>query len=123
MSGKGQIHAMWDMICSKNAVGIQSDIVATVQELSANDSAGRAVVVEHYTYRDNGHKVDNKIISTFEFRDGLIFKQKDDCDPVLWASQAFGGVRGFIAGHVEFARRGTAMKKLKEERPEAFKVS
>ncbi len=120
LSGRKQIYAMWDMICSPNKDGVPSDIKAAVQELSANDSTGRAVVVEDYTYRDTRLPVHNKIISTFEFRDGLIFRQKDDCDPVCWANQAFGGVKGFIAGHIELARRWKAMNKLKEERPQAF---
>ena len=120
LANKKQIHAMWDMICSANKAEVRSDIRVVVQELAANDSSGRAVLVEDYTYRDNGHRVHNKIMSTFEFRDGLIFKHDDDCDPVRWASQAFGSVRGLIPGHVESVRRSAAMKKLKKERPHAF---
>lgn len=119
LRNKKQIHAMWDMICSPNKKGL-SDIKATVQELTANDSTAHAVVIEDYTYRDNGRKVHNKITSTFEFRDGRILKQEDRCDPVSWANQAIGGVKGFIAGHIEFARRLIAMNKLKTERPRAF---
>ena len=123
LDNKKQIHAMWNMICSPNKDRVPSDIKATVQELTANDSTGRAAVVEDYTYRDNGNEVHNKITSKFEFRDGLIFKQEDDCDPVHWASQAFGGVLGFIPGRVEFIRRYLAMNKLKKERPQAFQDS
>jgi ketosteroid isomerase-like protein len=120
LRGKTQIHAMWDMICSPNTKGEKSDIKATVQELMANDSTGHAVVLDDYTYRNTCRKGHNKITSTFEFREGQIFKQDDQCDPISWANQAFGSVLGFIPGHVEFARRWTAMKKLKEERPQAF---
>lgn len=67
LSGKNQILAMWGMICSPNKDGIPSDIKATVQELTANDSTGRAVIVEDYTYRDTDLPVHNKIISTFSF--------------------------------------------------------
>ncbi len=111
---------MWNMICSPNKDRVQSDIKATVQELSANDSTGRAVVVEDYTYRDSGRKVHNKIVSTFQFEGDRILHQEDRFDPVSWANQAFGGVKGFIGGHVEFARRLIAMNKLKTERPHAF---
>jgi ketosteroid isomerase-like protein len=120
LRNKEQIHAMWDMICSPNKDGVPSDIKATVQEMTANDSTGRAVVVEDYTYRDNGRKVHNKITSKFEFRDGFIVRQEDNCDPLAWANQAFGGIKGLIAGHVELARRWKAMSKLKAERPQAF---
>lgn len=117
---KREIHAMWDMICSDNKKRIKSDIEATVKELSANDSTGRAVVIDDYTFRDTGRKVHNQIVSTFSFQDGKIIKQIDECDSVSWGRQAFGGIQGYVAGHVEFIRRGKAMKKLKSERPQAF---
>lgn len=120
LNGKKQIQAMWEMICSPNDKGEKSDIKSTVQELTANDSTGRAVVLDDYTYRDTGRKVLNTITSTFEFRDGLIFKQTDSCDAVSWANQALGGITGFIAGYVELIRRWKAMRKLKEGYPQAF---
>lgn len=120
LNGKRQIHAMWDMACSVNKAGVKSDIVENVQELTANDSTGHVVVIDDYTFRDTMRKVHNKITSTIEFRDGKIIKQTDDCDPVCWARQAIGGIRGFLAGRVSFIRRGKAMKKLKTERAQAF---
>ena len=112
LNGRKQIHAMWDMICSPTKEdGLVSDIVVTVEELTAIDSTGRAVVVDDYTFRDTGKPVHNSIVSTFEFRDGLIFSQNDECDAADWAKKAFGGFSGFIAGHVGFIRRGKAMKK------------
>jgi ketosteroid isomerase-like protein len=123
LRGKRQIHAMWDMICSDNKEGVKSDIMATVRELSANDSTGRVVVLDDYTFRDTGQSVHNKIVSLFEFREGRIIKQTDTCDPVCWSRQAFGGFTGLIAGYVGFMRRYKAMIKLKEERPQAFLAS
>ena len=120
LQDKREIHAMWDMICSDNKEGIKSDIAVTVTELSAGDSTGRAVVIDDYTFRETGRKVHNRIVSAFSFRDGKIIKQTDECDSVNWARQAFGGIQGYVAGHVEFIRRGKAMRKLKAERPEAF---
>lgn len=120
LNGKKQIYAMWDMICSDNSAGVHSDIQVSVQKLSANDSTGKATTLQDYTYRDNGHNVHNKINSIFEFKEGLIIKQKDDCDPVCWANQAFGGIFGFVAGHFEFIRRLSAMNKLRKARPQAF---
>lgn len=120
LRGKRQIHAMWDMACSDNKTRVKSDIRATVKELSANESTGRVLVIDDYTFRDTGRKVHNQIVSTFEFSNGKIIKQRDDCNAALWASQAFGGFKGFLAGHVSFMRRYKAMRKLKEERPQAF---
>ena len=120
LTNKKQIRAMWSMACSDSKTGVKSDIAATVKELSANDSTGRVVVIDDYTFRDTGRKVHNQIVSAFEFRGGKITKQTDDCDAAAWARQAFGGFKGFVAGHIGFVRRSKAMKKLKSERPEAF---
>lgn len=120
LRNKREIHAMWDMICSDNKERIKSDIAVTVTELSAGDTKGRAVVIDDYTFRDTGRKVHDRIVSTFSFRDGKIIKQTDECDSVDWAHQAFGGIQGYVAGHVEFIRRSKAMGKLKAERPQAF---
>ena len=122
LDNKAKIHAMWDMICSKDENEKTTRITAEVKELSANDSIGHAVVEESYIFRETDRLVQNKIASTFEFRDGLIYKQNDKCDPVRWADQAFGGINGFFAGHVGFLRRLKAMYKLKKARPKAFKV-
>jgi ketosteroid isomerase-like protein len=121
LANRREIHAMWDMICSTNEDGVPSDIHVAVQEQAVTETTGRAILREHYTYRDKNNPVDNTITSTFEFRDGLIFKQTDSCDPVRWANQAFGNaVLGFIPGHVEAVRRRSAMKKLQRARPQAF---
>lgn len=120
LSGKRQIHAMWDMICSDDEKGTKSDIAAIVHELSANDASGRAVISETYTFRETGRTVQNRIVSVFEFRDGKIVRQTDDCDAASWASQAFGGIKGFVAGHIEPIRRHLAMKKLKAAHADAF---
>jgi ketosteroid isomerase-like protein len=100
LNGKRQIHAMWDMACSDNAAGVKSDITATVKELSANDTTGRVVAIFDYTFRDTNRKVHNPIESTFEFRSGKIIKQTDNCNAASWASQAFGGFKGMIAGRL-----------------------
>lgn len=120
LKNKEQIHAMWRMACLDNKAGVKSDIAATVKELSANDSTGRVVVIDDYTFRDTGRKVHNQIVSQFEFRRGKIIKQTDACDAAAWARQAIGGFQGYVAGHIGFIRRGKAMKKLKSEHPEAF---
>ena len=123
LKGKGQIHAMWDMICSENEVGVASDITVTVNELSANEVEGRAVVIDDYTFRDTGRKVHNLIESAFEFRGGKIIKQKDKCDSTAWARQAFGGFKGIVVGNFGFIRRYKAMSKLKQAHPQAFAVA
>lgn len=120
LQGKRQIHAMWDMICSDTKDGVESDIKVTVKELSANDSTGSVVVIDDYTFRETKRKVLNQIDSVFQFQDGKIIKQTDDCDAVCWARQALGGMKGFLAGQLGPIRRVQAMKKLKKEHPDPF---
>lgn len=121
LKGKKQIHAMWDFICSPDEAGIQSDIQAILLDLSANESTGRAIVVDIYTFRKHKRRVANLIESSFTFQGDKIIRQVDHCDPVCWARQAIGGISGFIAGHCGFVRRGEAMKTLRRARPDAFR--
>lgn len=117
LKGRDQIHAMWDYIFSSNGSGVKSDLVATVKNLSVNNESGRAVIVDHYTFRDTKHKVHNHITSTFRLQNGKILDQVDKCDPISWAKQALGPVRGFLAGRFSFLRRYEAKKKLKAAYP------
>ena len=110
LTGQKEIHAMWHMIC----VG---DIRVAIKDVEADDRAGRARIVDTYTLRDKRQrprKVVNEIESRFTFDGGLIVSQADDCDPVRWASMAFGGVKGFLAGHSRVVRSYAARKKLEE---------
>jgi ketosteroid isomerase-like protein len=120
LNGKDQIHAMWDMICSKSPDGKASDIVVTIKELSADDYSGRAITISEYTFREEDRKVRNTIVSHFEFRDGKILSQLDDCNARVWAKQSIGGLKGFLAGFFPSIIRKKAMKKLRDERPKAF---
>jgi ketosteroid isomerase-like protein len=106
LHGKDQIRAMWQMICS-------GDIRATFEIVSADDREGVAKVIDEYTFRDTGRKVQNPIESRFRFRDGLIIEQVDSCDPKAWAAAALGGVSGFLAGRLRFLRAWKARGMLK----------
>lgn len=120
LNGKKQIEAMWDFICSPDENGTPSDIQAVVLDLSANESTGRATVVDIYTFRKHKRHVANLIESSFTFQGDKIIRQVDHCDPVCWARQAIGGFSGFLAGHVGCIRRGQAMKTLRLARSAAF---
>lgn len=107
LRGRKQIHAMWHMIC-------QTDIRCTVEDISADDATGRARIVDVYTFSNTGRRVQNRITSQFRFRGGLIIEHQDSCDPLQWARQAFGGIKGEIAGRVSFVRRRAATRKLED---------
>ena len=70
-------------------------------------------MVDTYTFSDTGRRVVNRIESVFRFQEGLIVAQRDFCDPLDWARQAFGGLKGEVVGRVGVLRRRTARRKLR----------
>jgi hypothetical protein len=114
LAGREEIHAMWRMICRKDvAIRVEAQGIGEV-----DDETGRATLVETYAYHREGLRprkvpVRNVIESRFRFRDGLIWRQDDDCDPRSWARQALGrGPIGFLAGRIRLMRRIAARRKL-----------
>ncbi len=114
LQGRKQIHAMWHMIC-------QTGIDVQVRSIEADGNVVRARITDTYVFSDTGRKVVNDIESSFEFRGGLISVQRDTCDPLRWARQAFGGFKGELVGRVGFLRRMAARGKIRKfiaSRPE-----
>jgi ketosteroid isomerase-like protein len=107
LTGKRQIHGMWQMICEN------TDIRATFEVLHADDREGRVALVDHYTFTDTQFKVRNVIDSVIRFQDGLIVEHQDHCDARAWADMAFHrGIRRFLAGRFRFVRSRAAHRKL-----------
>jgi hypothetical protein len=103
-----RIHDMWRMICN-------GDLEVEVLAVEADDHAGRARLVDRYTFGAPKHPrpVVNAIESRFVFEDGLILRQDDDCDAKEWARQALGeGIGGFLAGRSRLMRSLVANAKL-----------
>jgi len=118
LSGSPRIHAMWQMIC-------ETDIRAKFEIVDADDRAGRVKLVDDYTFSDTMRPVHNVIDSRFVFREGRIAEHIDSCDERLWAEQALGGVKGFLAGRFRFLRAQKASEKLDafiERSPELKRV-
>lgn len=106
LKGRKEIHAMWHLIC---AVGIE----VQVQSVEVDGKMVRARIIDRYTMSDTRRTIVNKIDSAFEFRDGLIIAQRDNCDALEWARLAFGGLKGEIAGRFGMLRRMVARKKMR----------
>lgn len=100
-----KIGDMWRMICS-------GDIRVDIEHVEADDRAGLARIVDHYSFGLLKRPVDNPIESRFLFRDGKIVQQDDDCDPREWARQALGRPLGAVAGRSRFLRSALARAKL-----------
>ena len=101
----GKIVDMWRMICS-------GDIRVQIEHVEADDQAGRARIVDRYSFGLFKKPVVNHIESRFLFRDGKIVRQDDDCDPRSWADQALGGPLGALAGRSRPLRSALARLKL-----------
>jgi ketosteroid isomerase-like protein len=105
LDGRREIQAMWEMVAAVKPL-------ATYKVLRADDSSGEADLLDSYTYRDTGRRVENPIRSSFRFRDGLIVRHEDSCDALRWGIQALGPVKGTLSWLLPFQRRKIAMHKL-----------
>lgn len=120
LRGVDDIYDMWRMVCRE-----ETDIKVDFDVVEANDRDGRARLVEDYRIGASnapprpGRPVHNEIESNFEFEDGLIRGQIDDCDPKAWARQAMKNrIMGYLAGRIRLMRSLGARKKLREFRAE-----
>lgn len=77
--------AMWRMLTSRAA-----DLTVDVSEINADDRAGSARWVAHYTFTQTGRPVVNDIRASFRFAGGLISEHRDRFDWWRWARQALG---------------------------------
>lgn len=105
LQGRKPIHAMWHMICAN---GIEVE----VQDVKEHAGEVHARIVDTYVFSDTGRPVVNPILCRFQCRDGLILQQIDECDALLWARQAFGGIKGEVVGRAGIMRRSAARRKL-----------
>ena len=104
---RSEVHAMWRMICTTTAVRV------TIERIEADDRAGRARIIDDYTFSETQRRVINPIESRFRFENGRIVEHRDECDARRWAAQAFGGVKGWLAGRVRLLRARAAARKLR----------
>jgi len=78
---------MWRMLLAR-----ATDLQATLDEASADESEGRARWTARYTFTRTGRPVVNRGEAMFAFRDGLIVRHYDRFSFWRWASQALGPV-------------------------------
>ena len=97
---------MWRMICS-------GDIRVEIEHVEADDRSGLARIVDSYSFGRRKKPVVNRIESRFQFRNGRIVRQDDECDPRAWAEQSLGtGPLGALAGRSRRLRSALARAKL-----------
>ncbi len=107
---------MWRMLTK-----LSKDLKVKASGISVKGGVGHAHWDADYTFSATRRKVHNSIDSTFEFKDGLIYRQTDAFDFQKWSSQAFGPV-GSVLGRTpvlpfavtRFARRNLSQFQAKQ---------
>jgi hypothetical protein len=84
LKGK-EVPAMWRMLFGRGG-----DLSVEYQDIQAGPEAGSGHWDATYTFSQSGRKVINRIDSAFQFKDGLIFRQRDTFDFWKWSRQALG---------------------------------
>lgn len=87
-----EVGAMWRMLTSRS-----TDLEIELRNPVADDAAGSANWIAHYTFGDTGRPVVNDINATFRFSGGLIADHVDEFDLGKWARQALG-FQGVLVG-------------------------
>ncbi len=104
-----QVKAMWKMLLNNDA---PMSVTFRVAEEGARN--GACDWEARYTFSTSERPVHNIIHSKFEFRDGLIFRQRDVFDFWRWSRQALGA-SGLLLGWTPIVRnkvRATAAARL-----------
>ena len=85
---------MWRMLCAKKEMKV------SFGPIQAGAESGTAAWECDYTFQEHENSkprpVHNSIISKFQFRDGLIVAQHDECDFWKWFQQAIGPKASFL---------------------------
>jgi ketosteroid isomerase-like protein len=110
---------MWRMLCARG-----KDLEVEAFDIAADDSAGSAHWIAHYTFSGTGRAVVNRISARFRFAQGLIREHVDRFDLWRWSAQALGPV-GLLLGWTPLVRSkirrqaAEGLRRFRAERPSA----
>lgn len=105
------VRAMWEMLLSQG-----TDMKLEFKVLEEDDHHAKVEWIARYTFTATGKKVVNHVTSAMEFKDGLIYKQRDHFDLWKWSGQALGasgkllGWTGFLKTQIRDKARGNLAK-------------
>jgi len=99
---------MWRMLTSR-----ARDLSVELISRDADDSAGSAHWLAHYTFGQTGRRGGNDVRSQFRFSAGLITAQVDDFDFYGWSRQALG-MPGLLLGWTPLLR-GSVQRRARAE--------
>lgn len=106
-----EVRAMWQMLLT-NA----KDLTVTFSDIKTDDQSGTAHWEAYYTFTTTNRKVHNKINASFEFKDGKIFRHRDQFDLWRWSRMALG-TSGVLLGWSPLVKnkvRRTAQGRLRK---------
>ncbi len=86
-----QVTAMWHMLLTKS-----QDLQVAFSNINATGAAGKCRWEAWYTFSKTGRFVHNIIWSSFEFKDGKIYRQYDNFSIWRWSRHALGVVGIFL---------------------------
>ena len=104
-----EVKAMWEML-----IRAGTDLKIDHGQIKSDDRSGSCRWEAWYTFSATGRKVHNIIHAHFEFKDGQIFRHRDNFDFWRWSRMSLG-VSGLLLGWSTFLKnkvRATARKRL-----------
>src|SRR5438105_12883584 len=91
--------AMWRMLAAR-----AKSLELHFSDVMADDLRGSASWEAIYPFSATGRRVHNKIRASFEFKDGKIYRHRDDFDLWRWAGMALG-LKGQLLGWLPSVQR------------------
>jgi len=113
-----EVKAMWHMLCKRGA-----GLDVTFRDVHADGNTGRAHWEARYTLSKEGNEIHNVVEASFEFRDGLIIRHRDDFDLWRWTRMALGSTGTLLGWSPPIQNKVRAMAmagldRFMEEHPE-----
>ena len=87
-----EVSAMWEMLLTRG-----KDLKIAFSDVNASHTYGNCRWEAWYTFSKTGRHVHNIIHSSFEFKEGKIYRQVDTFNLWRWSRQALGPA-GFLFG-------------------------
>jgi len=111
LQGK-DVSDMWHMLVEKSKGSLKIEF----SDVKAEGNSGSAKWIATYHFSKTNREVTNKILSTFEFKDGLIIRHTDHFDIWKWSSQALG-LPGMLFGWTGFLQ-----KKIRQQAIQSLRI-
>lgn len=94
-----EVKAMWQMLLTRG-----KDLQVAFSNVHATQTTGKCRWEAWYTFSKTGRSVHNVIRSSFQFKDGKIYRQRDSFNIWRWSRHALGAA-GLFLGWTPWIRR------------------